>query len=122
MLNEAKLPDTFCWQVVSKTIYILNREKIRVNNKKTSYELWKSIPTIVKYFKLFWSKCYIKINEDNLKNIDSRIYETIFPPYASRKKAYKFYNKRLHKVLDSIVVRVDEMIPQKEKSHTNEDP
>ena len=48
---------------------------MRVNNNKTPYELWKGIPTIVKYFKVFGIKCYIKRNEDNLGKFYSRTNE-----------------------------------------------
>jgi hypothetical protein len=84
-----------------------------VNNNKTPYELWKGILATVKYFKVFWSKCYIKRKEDNLHKFDSLTNEGIFLGYASRSKAYKCYNKRLCKVVDNIDVRVDEVIPQK---------
>jgi hypothetical protein len=87
MLNEAKLPDTFWREEVNTTFYILNRAQIRVNKKITPYELWKGRPTTVKYFKLFWSKCYIKRNEYNLGNLDSRTDEDIFIGYTSRSKA-----------------------------------
>jgi hypothetical protein len=122
MLNEAKLPNTFWREAVNTTIYILNRAQIRVNNNKTPYELWKGRLATVKYFKLFGRKCYININEDNLGKFDSRINEGIFLGYAYGRKAYKCYNKMLCKVVDSIDVRVDEAIPQEEKSQTNEDP
>jgi hypothetical protein len=119
MWNEAKLPNTFWREAVNTTIYILNRAQIRVNNNKTPYELWKGRPAIVKYFKVFASKCYIKRNEDNLGNFDSIIDEGIFLGYASGSKAYKCYKKIIHKVVDNIDVRVDGDIPQKEKSQTN---
>jgi hypothetical protein len=99
MLNEAKLPDTFWREPVNITIYILIRTQIRVSKKKP-YELWKGRPTIVKYFKVFERKCYIKINEDNLRKFDSKTNESIFLGYASRNKAYKCYNKTLCKFVD----------------------
>jgi transposase InsO family protein len=37
MLNEAKLPYTFWREAVNKTIYILNRAQIGVNNNNTPY-------------------------------------------------------------------------------------
>jgi hypothetical protein len=70
MLNEAKLPDTFWREAVNTTIYISNRAQIRVSNGNAPYELWKCRPTTVKYFKVFRSKCYIKIIEDNLRKFD----------------------------------------------------
>jgi hypothetical protein len=103
-------------------VYILNRGKIRVNNSKTPYELWKGRPTIVKYFKVFGSKCYIKRDEEDLGKFDSRVDEGIFLGYSSRSKAYRCYNKRLHKIVESANVKVDEARPQKEKSQTNEHP
>jgi hypothetical protein len=121
MLNEAKLPDTFWREAINTTIYILNMAQIRVNNKKTLYELWKGRLAIVKHFKVFGRKCYINRNEDNLGKFDSKTNEDIFLSYASGSKAYKCYNKILHKVLDNINVRVDETILQQEKLQTNED-
>jgi hypothetical protein len=89
MMNEAKLQDTFWREAVNTIVYILNRAQIRVNNNKTPYELWKGRPTIVKYFKVFASKCYIKINEYNLGKFDSRTDEGVFLVYAFGSKAYK---------------------------------
>jgi len=119
ILNEAKLRDTFWRELVSTTIYIFNRAQIRVNNNKTPYELWKGRPTTVKYFKVFGRKFYIKRNEDTLGKFESRTYEGIFLGYASGSSAYKWYTKRLCKLVDSSDVRVDESIPQKEKSQKN---
>jgi hypothetical protein len=95
--------------------------QIRVNNNKIPYELWKGRPTTIKHFKVFGSKCYIKRNKDNLGKFDYRTNEGIFLGYAYGSKAYKFYKKILHKIVDSIDVRVDESIPQKENLETNED-
>jgi hypothetical protein len=114
MMNKAKIPDTFWREAINTTIYFLNTTQIRVNNNKTPYGLWKGRPTTVKYFKVFGSKCYINRNEDNLGKFDSRTYEGIILGYASGRKTYKCYNKGMHKVVDSIDVRVYETIPQKE--------
>jgi hypothetical protein len=59
MLNKAKLPDTFWREVVSTTVYILNRAQIRLNNSDTPYELWKGRPTTIKYFKV-WDQVLYK--------------------------------------------------------------
>jgi hypothetical protein len=66
----------------------MNRGKIRVNNKKTPYELWKGRPTTVKYFKVFGSKCYIKRDDEDLGKFDFIVDEGIFLGYSSRRKAY----------------------------------
>jgi hypothetical protein len=117
MLNEANLSDRFWREAVNTTVYILNRGKIRVNNNKTPYELWKGRPTIVKYFKVFGSKCYIKRDDEDLGKFDSRADEGIFLGYSSRSKAYRCYNKALGKIIESANVKVDEAGHQKVKSH-----
>jgi len=78
MLKESKLPYIVWREIVSTTVYILNRANIRVNNNKTPYELWKGRLDTFKCFKLFGIKCYIKRNEGNLGKFDSRIDEGVF--------------------------------------------
>ena len=72
MLNETKLSDSIWREVVYTVVYTLNRGKLRVNKDKTPYELWYGRLASVKYFKVFGSNCYIKRNEDDLGNFDSR--------------------------------------------------
>ena len=78
MLNEAKLLYMFWREAVYIVVYIQNKGRLKVNNDKTPYELWKGKPTIVKHFKVFGSKCYIKRDDDDLGKLDSRTDEGIF--------------------------------------------
>jgi hypothetical protein len=109
MLNEARLSDGYWREVVSTTIYILNRGQLRINSNKTPYELWFGRAPSVKYFKVFGSKCYIKRLDENLRKFDARSDEGIFLGYASTKKAYRCYNIRLHKIVESAYVKVDDL-------------
>ena len=119
MLNEAKLLDAYWREAVYTAVYILNRGQIRLNRDKTPYELWYGRPSLVKYFKVFGSNCYIKRNENDLGNFDSRTDEGIFLGYPSTKKAYRCYNKRLHKIVESADVRVDNIKPRRGRSHVS---
>jgi frataxin-like iron-binding protein CyaY len=107
MLDESKVPKTFWGEVVQTVISILNKGHIRVNNNKTLYELWHGKPASIKHFKIFRRKFYIKRNEDNLGKFDSSV-EGILLGYSSRSKGYKCYNKRLHKIIERVDVKVDE--------------
>jgi hypothetical protein len=89
MFNEAKLSYGYWREVVSATIYILNKGQLRVNSDKNPYELWFGRAPSVKYFKVFGSKCYIKRLDENLGKFDAISDEGIFLGYASKKKAYK---------------------------------
>lgn len=113
MLNQCKIVDTFWKEVIYTTLYISNKKKIRVNNK-TPYKLWKGRSTSVKYFKVFRRKCYIRRDEEGFGKFHSRSDVGIFLGYSTRSKAYKCYNKRLHKLVESANVRVDEERNQKE--------
>jgi hypothetical protein len=70
----------------------------------------------VKHFRVFGSKCYIKRDEDNLGKFDSRSDEGIFLGYSPNKKAYKCYNLRLHKIVESANVKIDDLKLRKIKS------
>jgi hypothetical protein len=109
MLNEFKLPDKFWRYAIYTTVHILNRAQLRDNHEKTPYELWFGRPTSVKHFRVFGSKCYIKTDEYNLGKFDSRSDEGIFLGYSPNKKAYKFYNLRLHKIVKSANVKIDDL-------------
>jgi hypothetical protein len=62
------------------------------------------------------AQCYIKNNDENLGKYDDRADEGIFLGYATNSKGYRCYNKRLHKLVDCIDVKVDEGIPVREVS------
>ena len=64
---------------------------------------------MVKYFKVFGSKCYIKRLDENLGKFDCRSNEGIFLGYSSNKKAYRCYNLRSHKIVESADVKVDDL-------------
>ena len=65
---------------------------------------------------MFGGNCYIKTSEDDLGNFDSRTDEGIFLGYSSTKKAYRCCNKKLHKIVESVDVKVDDIKPRKEKN------
>ena len=66
---------------------------------------------------VFGRKCYIQRNEDDLGKFYSRIDEGIFLGYSSTKKEYRCYNQRLHKIIESAYLRVDDIKPRKIRSH-----
>ena len=121
MLNEAKLLDVYWREEVYAIVYILNRGKLILNNDKTPYHLWYGRLGSVKYFRVFGSKCYIKRNEDDLGKFDFITDEGIFLGYSSTKKAYICYNQRIHKIIESADVRVDDMKPRRVRSQDDDE-
>ena len=84
--------------------------------KRTPYELWFGRKATVRHFKVFGSKCYIKRIEQNMGKFDEKADEGIFLGYSTRSKAYRCYNKRLAKIVESIDVKFDEQVEQPETS------
>ena len=74
---------------------------------KTHYELWLGHSPLVKYYKTFLSKCYIK-RDDDINKFDPRSDEGMFLGYSLKRKAYRCYNLRNKTIMESANVRVDE--------------
>ena len=66
-------------------------------------------PANVKHFRVFESKCYIKREDRRMGKFDSHVDKGILVGYSSTRKAYKCYNLRLNKVVESINVTIDEI-------------
>jgi len=60
---------------------------LRCNENRTLYEMWFGRKAIVRYFKVFGSKCYFKRTKDNLGKFEDREDEGIFLNYSTKSKA-----------------------------------
>ena len=87
---------------------MVNMVYFRLGTKKTSYELWRGRKPNVKYFRIFESTCFILKDRENVGKFDSRSDEGIFLGYSSTSKAYRVYNKRIMKVIETVNVVIDE--------------
>lgn len=63
---------------------------------------------IVKYFRVFQRKCYIRRDDKKLGKFDARSNEGIFLVYNTKIKAYRCYKKSLRRIFESASVKVDE--------------
>ena len=72
------MPYIFWREAIHTVVHILNRGQLRVNGDKTPYHMWKGKPAIVKHFKVFGNKCYIKREEEDLGKFHFRSDEDFF--------------------------------------------
>src|ERR1700722_19572337 len=114
MMKEKDISQSFWVEAIHTAVHILNKAHLRPHSDKTPYELWFGRPASIKHFKFFGSKCYIKNNDENSGKYDDRADEGIFLGYATNSKGYRCYNKRLHKMVDCIDVKIDKGIPTRE--------
>ena len=108
IMKENDISQGFWVEAIHTAVHILNKAHLRPNSDKTPYHLWFGRPATIKHFRIFGSKCYIKNNDENLGKYDDRADEGIFLGYAADSKGYRCYNKRLHRMVDCIDVKVDE--------------
>ena len=114
MMNEKNIAQTYWVEAIHTAIDILNKSHLRPNSDKTPYELWFGRPASIKHFKVFGIKCYIKNNNEHIGKYEDNADEGIFLGYDANSKGYAFYNKRLHKLVDCIEIKINEGIPIKD--------
>ena len=124
MLFENDVPKTFWREVVNTTIYTLNIVQLKKVIDKTPYELCFGYSPLVKYFRIFGSKCYIKRNDD-IGKFDPRSDEGIFLGYWLKSKTFRCFNYRTKTIVECANVRIDEKFGTKERImeyNSNEEP
>ena len=76
----------------------------------------------MKYFRIFESTCFILKDRENVRKFDSRSDEGIFLGYSSTSKAYRVYNKRTMKVMETMNVVIDKSSDSSSKKGIKEFP
>ena len=108
MLHNKDMVRNLWGEAVNTTCHTVNRVYFKPGTKKTPYELWKGRKPNVKYFRIFRSTCFILKDRENMGKFDSQSDEGIFLGYSSTSKAYRVYNKRTMKVMETVNVVIDE--------------
>ena len=81
MMFENNVSKTFWREAVNTIVYTMNRVQIRKGMNKTPYELWFGHSHLVKYFRIFGSKCYIN-RDDDIGKFYPRSDEGVFLGYS----------------------------------------
>ena len=108
MLYNKDVARNLWGEVVNTACHTVHKVYFRPGTKKTPYKLWKGRKPNVKYFRIFGSTCFILKDRENVGKFDSRSDEGIFLGYSSTSKAYRVYNKRTMKVIETVNVVIDE--------------
>ena len=107
MLYNKDMARNLLGEAVNTACHTVNKLYFRSSTKKTPYELWKERKPNVKYFRIFGSICFILRDRENVGKFDPRSDEGIFLGYSTS-KAYRVYNKRTRKVMETVDVVIDE--------------
>nr|GFB85478.1 retrovirus-related Pol polyprotein from transposon TNT 1-94 [Tanacetum cinerariifolium] len=100
----------FLWvEAVATVCYTQNRSIIRLRHGKTPYELMHSKLPDLSFFHVFGALCYPTNDSENLGKLQPKADIGIFIGYAPTKKAFRIYNRRTRRIVETIHVDFDEL-------------
>nr|GEX06083.1 retrovirus-related Pol polyprotein from transposon TNT 1-94 [Tanacetum cinerariifolium] len=100
----------FLWaEALATACFTQNRSIIRLRHRKTPYELLHNKLPDLSYLYVFGALCYPKNDSDNLGKLQSKADIGIFIGYAQTKKAFRIYNRRTRRIVETIHVDFDEL-------------
>ncbi|GJX29277.1 retrovirus-related pol polyprotein from transposon TNT 1-94 [Tanacetum coccineum] len=82
---------------------------IRSRHGKTPYELLHNKPPNLSYLHVFGALCYPTNDSENLGKLQPKADIGIFIGYAPTKKAFRIYNRRTRRIIETIHVDFDEL-------------
>nr|GFB01621.1 retrovirus-related Pol polyprotein from transposon TNT 1-94 [Tanacetum cinerariifolium] len=104
MLIYAQAP-LFLWAGdVASACFTQNRSIIRLRYGKTPYELLHSKLPYLSFFLVFGALCYPTNDSENLGKLQPKADIGIFIGYALTKKAFRIYNRRTRRIIETIHV------------------
>ncbi|GKC76320.1 retrovirus-related pol polyprotein from transposon TNT 1-94 [Tanacetum coccineum] len=109
MLIFSKAP-LFLWaEAINTACYTRNRSLIHLRYNKTPYELMHNKKPDLSFLNVFGSLCYPTIDSEDLGKLNAKADIGIFVGYAPAKKAFRIYNRRTQKIMETIHVMFDEL-------------
>nr|GEY55578.1 hypothetical protein [Tanacetum cinerariifolium] len=94
---------------VATACYTQNRSIIRLRHEKTPYELLHNKLPDLSFLHVFGALCYPTNDSENLGKLQPKADIRIFNGYAPIKKAFRIYNRRTRRIVETIHVDFDEL-------------
>ncbi|GJZ22420.1 putative ribonuclease H-like domain-containing protein [Tanacetum coccineum] len=100
----------FLWaETVATACYTQNCSIIRLRHGKIPYELLHDKLPDLSFFHVFGALCYPTNDSENLGKLQPKADIGIFIGYAPTKKAFRIYNRRTRRFIETIHVDFDEL-------------
>ncbi|GJR22467.1 retrovirus-related pol polyprotein from transposon TNT 1-94 [Tanacetum coccineum] len=106
--------------VVATACYTKNRSIIPLRHGKTPYELLHDRKPNLSYLHVFGALCYPTNDSENFSKLQAKADIGIFIRYAPKKKAYRIYNRRTRKIIETIHVDFDKLTAMASKQSSLE--
>nr|GEU89514.1 hypothetical protein [Tanacetum cinerariifolium] len=110
MLIYAQAP-LFLWaEAVATVCFTKNHSIICLRHGKTLYELLNGKLPDLSFFHVFGALCYSTNDSENLGKLQPKADIRIFIGYTLTKKAFRIYNRRTRRIVETIHVDFDELM------------
>nr|GEZ33531.1 hypothetical protein [Tanacetum cinerariifolium] len=96
-------------QVVATVCFTQNQSIIRLRHGKTPYELLHNKLHDLSFLHMFGALCYPTNDSKNLGKLQPKADIRNFIGYAPTKKAFRIYNRRTRRIVETIHVDFDEL-------------
>nr|GFA10050.1 integrase, catalytic region, zinc finger, CCHC-type, peptidase aspartic, catalytic [Tanacetum cinerariifolium] len=96
-------------KAVATAYYTQNRSIIRLRHENTPYELLHNKLPDLSFLHVFGALCYPTNDSENLGKLQPKADIGIFIGYAPKKKAFRIYNRRTRRIVETIYVDFDEL-------------
>nr|GFB60370.1 integrase, catalytic region, zinc finger, CCHC-type, peptidase aspartic, catalytic [Tanacetum cinerariifolium] len=96
-------------EAVETACFTQNRSIIRLRHGKTPYELIHGKQPDLSFFYVFGALCYPTNDSENIGKLQPKADIGIFIGYAPTKKAFRIYNRRTRRIVETIHVDFDEL-------------
>nr|GEV44054.1 hypothetical protein [Tanacetum cinerariifolium] len=110
ILIYAQAPLLLWAKAVATACFTQNRSIIRLRHENTPYELLHNKLPDLSFFHVFGALCYPTNNSENLGKLQPKADIGIFIGYAPTKKAFRIYNRRTRRIVETIHVDFDELM------------
>nr|GEZ15911.1 integrase, catalytic region, zinc finger, CCHC-type, peptidase aspartic, catalytic [Tanacetum cinerariifolium] len=106
-------------EAVATACFTQNRSIIHLRHGKTPYELLDSKLPDLSFFHVFGALCYLANDSENLGKLQPKAGIGIFIGYAPTKKAFRIYNRRTRRIVETIHVDFDELTAMASKQSSS---
>nr|GFB46555.1 putative ribonuclease H-like domain-containing protein [Tanacetum cinerariifolium] len=96
-------------QAVATACFMQNRSIIHLRHAKTPYELLHTKLPDLSFFYVFGALCYPTDDSEHFGKLQPKADIGIFIGYAPTKKAFRIYNRRTRRIVETIHVDSDEL-------------
>ena len=101
IMKEKHLLNEYWGDVVTCSIYILNRSPTKSMNDRFPQQEWSGKCSNISHLRIFGCVAYALVLEETRRNLADRIQKCIFVGYSEESKAYRFYNPITKKYVTS---------------------